>query len=121
MKKDIALTCESCAHMRPRRPKDIKVEGGHNLDRHWCQKNDMPTTPGALRCGGDDYEHRKPHQITLAEKLDSLRINGWKPANLAGVWISTENPNAHSPMVKVILLDGRVFEGTLAPEERVQI
>jgi len=55
-KADVALACESCQHMRARTPKDKKAEAGYDLAGHWCAKNDMPTLPGALRCGGDDYE-----------------------------------------------------------------
>lgn len=55
MKSDISRTCESCKYLRARTPKDRKHEAGFDLAQHWCAKNDQPTVPTALRCGGDDY------------------------------------------------------------------
>jgi hypothetical protein len=79
MKTDPALTCESCVHMRDRKPKDVKVEAGHDLDRHWCQVNDMPTTPGALRCGGDDYLSKNaPWRCRICKRV-------WKRSELVPV------------------------------------
>lgn len=52
----VPRTCGSCAHMRLRDSKDIKVESGHDQDTQWCAVNAMPTMPHLLRCGGDDYQ-----------------------------------------------------------------
>jgi hypothetical protein len=48
--------CKSCRHMRARNLKDNRAETGYVNALHWCAKNDMPTLPQALRCGGSDWE-----------------------------------------------------------------
>lgn len=60
--------CETCRHIRNRRPEDVKVEAGYDHAEHWCAKLDSPTTPTILRCGGDDWESRPTEQERYADE-----------------------------------------------------
>jgi hypothetical protein len=75
--------------MRDRLPTDVKVEAGYDTAKKWCAKNDMPTLPVALRCGGDDWVARQPPD-TRREEEEELKflLQVYKARH--GVWNATE-------------------------------
>lgn len=56
---DVPLTCRSCHHFRARKPEDKSPSYVPEHAKHWCDKLNIHTWPGALRCGGDDYYNEK--------------------------------------------------------------
>ena len=51
--------CGHCAHFLVEKP--ARAHNAENIDRGgWCSKNEVSTSPGLLRCGGDDFVKKRP-------------------------------------------------------------
>lgn len=81
--------CATCNSLRPRKPSDVNVGAEYRSAEHWCAKNDMPTCPELLRCGGDDWTS-KPTPMERKADRANLEFALFEFQKRHGSWEATQ-------------------------------